>query len=352
MTTKNTENNLISPPVDVPEIQRGDWYLLPPDDPICAYIDETLWDRSDSPQAWQVARLSQAVYLYRETNSRWKVAAKFYTQKKEDVAQEYALREAEIITRIRETGLTTPGGRAIKPLPVWKGVLFLEHVQGLTLEDIIAVRRSRPGLLGSSLNQTATFLASLHEKMKCPESERDFESRLDYIRKILKTLREHGVLQENPVVIAGLNELIEHWSQKALMREYTPVWIHGDATTSNFIFSEDKQLVVIDWERAKLADPASDLGRLMAEVSHSITQHGGSVTGAQSFVQQVATSYCRALTQQWNCQALMERARFYRALSTLRIARNGWVSRLDRMGLVAQALALLTEERSNVKLAE
>ena len=38
----------------------------------------------------------------------------------------------------------------------------------------------------------------------------------------------------------------------------------------------------------------------------------------------------------------MKRARFFQASSTLRIARNGWVSRLDRMGLVAQALALLS----------
>ena len=39
--------------------------------------------------------------------------------------------------------------------------------------------------------------------------------------------------------------------------------------------------------------------------------------------------------------ALRERAVFFRATSTLRIARNGWLSRLERTALVAEALALL-----------
>lgn len=38
---------------------------------------------------------------------------------------------------------------------------------------------------------------------------------------------------------------------------------------------------------------------------------------------------------------LIERARFYRASGTLRIARNGWLSRLERSALVVEAMALL-----------
>jgi hypothetical protein len=41
--------------------------------------------------------------------------------------------------------------------------------------------------------------------------------------------------------------------------------------------------------------------------------------------------------------AVVSRASFYHASSALRIARNGWVSRLDRMGLVAQAMVLLAK---------
>ena len=84
------------------------------------------------------------------------------------------------------------------------------------------------------------------------------------------------------------------------------------------------------------ADPASDMGRLMAEVTHSIHQHGGSVREAQPFIRHLADTYGQALPAGWNVDALIERSRFYRASSTLRIARNGWVSRLDRTALVAQ----------------
>lgn len=126
------------------------------------------------------------------------------------------------------------------------------------------------------------------------------------------------------------------------MQDFTPGFNHGDATTSNFIYPWDGGVVAIDWERFKVADPAADLGRLMAEVSHSIKQHGGSVAEAEPFVQRLVEAYCGAVPAGWNVGALIQRARFYRAQSTLRIARNGWVSRLDRTALVAQAAVLLS----------
>ncbi|MCZ7544814.1 MAG: phosphotransferase [Anaerolineae bacterium] len=138
---------------------------------------------------------------------------------------------------------------------------------------------------------------------------------------------------------------MDRWAARPEMRAFTPAFIHGDATTANFIFPWGGGVVGIDWERFKTADPAADLGRLMAEVAHSIKQHGGSVAEAVPDVQHVVDSYCRLLPPGWDADALVERARFYRAASTLRIARNGWVPRLDRTALVAQASALLADGR-------
>ena len=50
-----------------------------------------------------------------------------------------------------------------------------------------------------------------------------------------------------------------------------------------------------------------------------------------------------ALNSNWNTELLVYRARFYQATSTLRIARNGWLSRLDRLALILQAFALLSK---------
>jgi nitroreductase len=82
----------------------------------------------------------------------------------------------------------------------------------------------------------------------------------------------------------------------------------------------------------------------MAEITHSINQHGGSVGEAEPFIWHMVDTYCQALPADWNADDLVERTRFYRASSTLRIARNGWVSRLDRTALIAQAMALLAHE--------
>lgn len=64
---------------------------------------------------------------------------------------------------------------------------------------------------------------------------------------------------------------------------------------------------------------------------------------AKPFVHHLTDAYRRALPTGWDCDAVIDRARFYRASSTLRIARNGWGSRLDRTALVVQAMAVLTQ---------
>jgi aminoglycoside phosphotransferase (APT) family kinase protein len=159
---------------------------------------------------------------------------------------------------------------------------------------------------------------------------------------VVDDLVRWGVLESNPVVREGLNVAIDRWATDAALSEFTPTLTHGDATTTNFIFPWTGGVVVVDWERLQVADPAADLGRLLAELSHSIKQHGGSVAEALPFLERLADAYCSALAASQDARALLERARFYQASSTLRIARNGWVSRLDRTALVAQALALLS----------
>ena len=100
--------------------------------------------------------------------------------------------------------------------------------------------------------------------------------------------------------------------------------------------------MAIDWERSEFADPAADLGRLMAEITHSVNQHGGNFSGGQTFAQQLAKTYCDFLPTTWNPVALLHRAQFYQATSTLRIARNGWLSHQDRFELILQAFAWLS----------
>ncbi|HDQ72076.1 MAG TPA: aminoglycoside phosphotransferase family protein [Chloroflexi bacterium] len=330
----------VLPPADVPEIQRGNYFTVPGDDPVLDYL-ATRWEDVERPAMWEAARLSQATYIYRETSIGRAIVAKFYSVKTGDSAEKHARREFEMIRQARAAGLADGGTRAIQPWAVWRGVLFLEYVDGLTLEDAIAVRRSRPGRLSVNLSQVAALLATLHSNGARPETPADFEAAAAYAREVLEDLSQYGVIQDDPITREGLLHSIDWWADRPEMQDFAPTLIHGDATTSNFIFPGDGGVVAVDWERLETADPAADLGRLMAEVLHSVTQHGGSASEGTSFVQYLTDVYRRALPGAWDVETFLERACFYQASSMLRIARNGWVSRLDRTALIARALALL-----------
>jgi aminoglycoside phosphotransferase len=337
----NKSRTLLEPPADVPEILRGSWLQLPSEDPVALYLTQHHWSASSPPVGWEVARLSHTAYIYREQSTGRAVIAKFYVAKTGDSAPRHAQQELEQTRRVREAGLAEGGLRAVRPLSVWQGVLFLERVEGLTLEGVIAVRRNRPGTLAASLTCAARFLAALHTRTPQVSAGADFAPALAYTYKVVEQLAKYGVLQEQLLTREGVRQLISQWADRPKMRDFTPVLNHGDMTTTNFVFPAEGEVVVIDWERLEVADPAADLGRLMAEVTHSITRHGGSVPEALSFVEHLTESYREALPDDWDAASLLERARFYRASSTLRIARNGWLSRLERTALVAQAMALL-----------
>lgn len=329
----------LEPPIDLAPDLPGGWRTLPLSDAVVGYVSRHYWEQPGQPVSWEVARLSKAVYLYRETATRWTVAAKFYAPKTGGSAGRHAERELQCIEEARAVGLSAGRLRAVRPLGVWRGVLFLEHVAGLTLVDVIAVRKRQPGMLFDSLAGVAELLARLHTRGSQLEATPDFESGMAEALKYVGQLETHGVLKGEPGRAASLRRLIGRWAENPAMAQFAPTFTHGDATTTNFIFPPHGGVVAIDWERLAVADPATDLGRLMAEVSHSVGQQDGGDTETSLLIQHLLQAYRQSLKM--GVDALIERARFYRASSTLRIARNGWLSRLERSALVVEAMALL-----------
>lgn len=342
MQMQNQNTTLIDPPVETPELKLGNWISLPNDDPIVEYLTENLWEETQLPESWQVARRSQAVYVYRETRTCWQAVAKYYIVKTGEKAEKYAQREMTLIEQARQATLATGPIRAIRPFSVWRGVLFMEFADGLTLEDVIAVRRSRPGTVLPSLGKVAQLLALLHSQKLASSETETAEDITAEARKIVDNLSKYGVLQDNPIIQDGLICQIGRWPEKPEFHNYPLALNHGDSTTTNFILSnQGNELIAIDWERSKIADPAADLGRIMAEVEHSISQHGGNLGEASPLIEHLIEEYAQTAAKTFDTEALFERARYHRAITSLRIARNGWLSRLERTQLVAQALALL-----------
>ena len=332
-----------SPPIFSGDNQPGDWLSLTDPDPITDYITSVLWNQEVPPNSWQTAQLSGSVYIYREVETDWKIVAKFHAPEMGKDAIHHAEREYNLTEQARKYSESNLEFRSVQPLELWGGVLFLEFVEGLTLEAKIAIRRNQPGELLRVIEATAVFFAKLHENGSKPKSTSDFGQVADYTYKLIDDLAKYGGLKNYPNVQNGLGSLIEKWIGDPLMWDFQATQNHGDATTSNFIFSSEVGVVAIDWERSEKADPASDLGRLMAEVTHSVNQHGGNFVEGLSFANHLATVYCNELLSHWEKESLMYRAKFYQATSILRISRKGGLSHQDRLALVLQAFALLSK---------
>jgi len=339
----NTEDTITKPPADLPEIQRGNWFNVPMDDPVALYLNGMHTIEIGKPPVWRAARLSSAVYLYRELTTNWSITVKYYGVKTGVDGPKYAAQEYELTQRAYSVYLRDPQYRAVRPVDLRGDVLFLEYVDGLTLEDIIAIRKSRPGVLFQSLDYTARLMGKLHSNHVDGIKQRDYSIWIHKTRKILNNLSEHGVLEDDPLIQDGLEKLISRWEKYEWMESYRPAPMHGDTTTSNFVFPWEGGIVAIDWERAGYTDPAFDLGRLLAEISHSVNNHGGDNTESAAFIKYLSEVYRQSLPEDVDFDALLRRVHFYQASSSLRIARNGWVPREVRMQLVGQAFALLSE---------
>ena len=343
MNAQVPDVQLLDPPVALPGFHKNDWFAIAPADPVVAYIVEQLWCQQEPPLEWEAARLSKAAYLYREKTTQWTVLVKFYSAKVRtaEAACLYAANEFRLTQQAEAFGWTNKAVQAPHALACWRGALFLEHIDGLTLEDTIAIRRNRPGMLMPALEKITELLSGLHSQCPQPAFACNFQNEIMQANKFAEELAEKGVLEGNQIVVDALERLIENWARDPMMIDYIPTFIHGDATTSNFVLPWNGGLVAVDWERMWTADPASELGRLFAEVAHSIGQYGGDYQEAEQLLQFSAQAYCQRLPCGWDREALLHRTRFYQASSTLRIARNGWLPPSQRTGLVAQALALL-----------
>lgn len=331
----------ITPSAELSALQPGEWGAMPETDPLLQHIAESYWPHPERPLAWQAARFSKAVYLFQEMTTSWTLVVKFYEAKTGRSAGKYALQELEQIEWARAAGLAEGTMRSLQAFGAWRGVLFLEHVDGLTLADAIAVRRSRPGELRAGLAVVAGLLARLHTDGAQPQVTPDFQRAVAEALEFVGELASSGILKGEKTVADGLDSLIGRWSANPAMDQFTPAVIHGDATTTNFVFPDRGGVVAIDWERLEVADPAADLGRLAAEVWHSVGQQGGRGQEAAALTQWLLDAYCKALPATVTSQALLERTRFHQASSTLRIARNKWLSPSERMALVTQAMGLL-----------
>ncbi|MDD3154743.1 MAG: phosphotransferase [Victivallaceae bacterium] len=122
------------------------------------------------------------------------------------------------------------------------------------------------------------------------------------------------------------------------MWEDNPVFVHGDATPSNFLFGDGRHVISFDLERGHYTDRVFDVGRMAAELFHFFLRSTGNKYAAEPFIGHFLWEYaCHFPDREKAFQSITKRVPFYMGITLLRIARNGYLNWNYRRTLVEEA---------------
>jgi hypothetical protein len=153
-------------------------------------------------------------------------------------------------------------------------VLVEEFCYGAPLIDFIlkAIREGARGPLFQKLTALAYFLATAHNRTATGDRV-DFNRDSFYFDRIVNQLKNWGHVGRDDA--EQFHFLKDRWRERGFMWEDNLVFVHGDATPTNFLFGDGLWVIAIDLERMKLADRVFDVGRLVGEIKHFFMQYAG-----------------------------------------------------------------------------
>jgi aminoglycoside phosphotransferase (APT) family kinase protein len=258
------------------------------------------------------------------------------------VRRDLMQREFDNIKKVRALGLDQPPLCAVRALAVNPdlGCLLVEEfAPGENLHSAIhdAAQHDKYTELSARLSQVACFLARLHNASATDRRGNDREA-VAYLNEVIGQLDIwQMVTPEQGEALRGIGR---RWETSGQLRGATEVLIHGDATPTQFLFSDDG-MVVVDFERLQYGDRAADIGRIAADLKHFFTVYSGDPWASEPYIQRFYRDYYREARGAGDFGWLTERARFYMGCSELRIARNRWEELAHRQWLVQEAAACL-----------
>ncbi len=132
------------------------------------------------------------------------------------------------------------------------------------------------------------------------------------------------------------------WLNKDRFQKAASVIVHGDATPTNFIFTERENVVAIDLERMKNADSVYDIGMVCGEIKHSFMWRTGNPYVAEPFIRYFFERYSQHFDDpETTFQEITLRNPFYMAMTEFRIARNEYLDFNYRKRLAHEGLECL-----------
>lgn len=288
---------------------------------------------------------SSGVYKYTEEKTRVGIIGKFF--KPDDPKQDRILRimgEYDNLQTIRSYGFDTFPNYVVRPLGREEriGLAVLEEfIQGRDLDHYLkrAIYEGDTFSLKKRLSRLASFLYALHQRTDRGEDV-ELHSVYAYFEKVINKLSKQGVIVESDR--QAYLKLMDKWLNKDRFQKAKRVIVHGDATPTNFIFTEKGDVVAIDLERMKNADTVFDIGMVCGEIKHTFFWRTGNPYLAEPFIRYFFESYSQHFdSPQRAFKEITLKNPFYMAMTELRIARNDYLDLNYRKRLAHEALECL-----------
>ncbi len=314
-------------------------------DPLYDILSSTICSDVKAP-LFHVDRMSsRLVYKYTEEKTRVAIIGKFY--KLHDTKQERVIRikgEYDNLQKIRSYGFDTFPNYVVRPISREERIglaLTEEFIQGKDLDYYLkkTIYHGKTSSLKDRLSRLSTFLYSLHIKTETGNYV-DLDSISMYFQKILNKLgRQHVVSDCDRRTYL---KLMDKWLNRTLLQNAKNVIVHGDATPTNFIFTDRGDIVAIDLERMKNSDLTFDIGMVCGELKHAFLWRTGNPFAAEPFIRYFLKSYSSHFNDVKKAfRKITLRNPFYMAMTELRIARNDYLEWNYRKRLAYEAMECL-----------
>lgn len=295
---------------------------------------------------FHVSRLSHRnVFKYTEENSLVSVVGKFFRLDDTKSDRVYRIKcEYDNLNKARQYGLDKFPNYVVKPISKEERIglaLIEEFISGKDLDHYLrkAIHEGNGESLKSVLSALASFFHVLHTRTKSNGSV-CLDSVSAYFQKIIRKLTRQNVISESDV--EPYLKLMDRWLNGPLLQDGKGSIVHGDATPTNFIFTDKNNVVAIDLERMRYADAVCDIGMVCGEIKHAFLWRTGCLEASEPYIRHFLKSYSRHFKESKKVfRTITRKNPFYMALTELRIARNGYLDWRYKMILAREAFECL-----------
>jgi serine/threonine protein kinase len=322
------------------------------EDPLYGYFQYHIAPQlgfNSSMASYRVSRFQNTsnVYLYEESNHRFRLVGKFFKSSNHDHAGQKGEAEFNNLLFLRGLGFSTLPNYIVKPYgfnPAIDNLVVTEYIEAESLSKIIndAMHQGNHRRLYKKLSALAWFLAKMHNRT-VGDYTINFDESYEYMGRLLRVLIEKWWMgSEHSDELWHFREV---WRNRSFMWEDRAVIVHGDATPSNLLFGHGLDVIAIDLERMKYADRVFDLGRLCGELKHFFLRGTGNPFAAEPFIGHFLWEYCGHFPERESAfRSITMRIPFYMGITLLRIARNSWIDWDYRWRLIHEAKQILRTE--------